>query len=166
MSQSAAGASGKKFQVLNPPNQLKAKVGNGGVDDAAVKRMEAAVQGLRGEFESQAKTESVKLAAAAADLLREPNNIEKRQTVYMLAHELRGQGGTYGYPLITRFGDQLCRYLDAADFLDAKALVVVKAAADAIVVVINNGVAGDGGDIGRQLVAMLDKVVAQVKGEA
>jgi hypothetical protein len=158
--------SAKKFQVLNPPNQLKTKVGNGGVDATAIKRMEAAVQGLRGEFEEQAKIEAVKLAAAAGDLLRNPNDLGKRQTVYMLAHELRGQGGTYGYPLITRFGDQLCRYLDASDFLDAKALVVVKAAADAIAVVINNGVAGDGGDTGRQLVAMLDKVVAQVKGEA
>jgi chemotaxis protein histidine kinase CheA len=128
--------------------------------------MEGAIQGLKGDFEVQAKEDVAKLVVAATALLRAPNDQEKRQTVYMLAHELRGQGGSFGYPLVTRFGDQLCRYLDAADILDAKALVVVKAAADAMAVVINNGVSGDGGDTGRQLVAMLDKVVAQVKGEA
>jgi hypothetical protein len=165
MSQGPAGG-GKKFQVMNPPNLLKSRVGVGGFDPGAVKRMEGAIQGLKGEFEAQAKEDVAKLSAAAGDLLRAPNDQEKRQTVYMLAHELRGQGGSFGYPLVTRFGDQLCRYLDAADILDAKALVVVKAAADAIAVVINNGVSGDGGDTGRQLVSMLDNVVAQVKGEA
>ena len=157
---------GKKFQVMNPPNLLKSRVGTGGFDAGAVKRMEGAIQGLKGEFESQAKADVAKLSAAAGDLLRSPNDQMKRQTVYMLAHELRGQGGTFGYPLITRFGDQLCRYLDATDMLDTKALVVVKAAADAMAVVMVNGVSGDGGETGRQLVAMLDKVVAEVKGEA
>jgi hypothetical protein len=165
MTGSPAGG-GKKFQVMNPPNLLKARVGVGGLDANAIKRMEGAIQGLKGEFETQAKEDVAKLVAAATALLKSPNDQEKRQTVYMLAHELRGQGGSYGYPLVTRFGDQLCRYLDAADILDAKALIVVKAAADAMAVVINNGVAGDGGDTGRQLVAMLDKVVAQMKGEA
>jgi chemotaxis protein histidine kinase CheA len=164
MSQGPAG--GKKFQVMNPPNTLKARVGVGGFDAGAVKRMESAIQNLKGEFEVQAKEHAAQLAAAAAELLRSPKHMEKRQAVYMLAHELRGQGGTFNYPLITRFGDQLCRYLDAADILDAKALVVVKAAADAIAVVTVNGVSGDGGETGRQLVAMLDKAVAQAKGEA
>jgi hypothetical protein len=164
MSQGPAGG-GKKFQVVNPPNMLKARVGVGGLDSGAIKRMEGAIQGLKGDFETQAKADVAKLVVAAAELLRAPNDFEKRQTVYMLAHELRGQGGSFGYPLVTRFGDQLCRYLDAADTLDAKALVVVKAAADAMAVVIVNGVSGDGGDTGRQLVGMLDKLVAQMKGE-
>ena len=97
--------------------------------------------------------------------MAQPNDLAKRDEDYKIAHELRGQGGSYGYPLVTRFGDQVCRYLDAAAGLDAKSLVIVKATADAIAVVINSKVVGDGGDTGRALVAMLDKVLAQVKGE-
>jgi hypothetical protein len=49
--------------------------------------------------------------------------------------------------------------------LDAKSLIIVKAAADAIAVVINSKVVGDGGETGRQLVGMLDKALALAKGE-
>jgi hypothetical protein len=158
-------APGRKFQVINPPNLLKSKVGTGGFAMGAVDKAGKVVEGLRGEFEEIAKVEVVKLVAAATALMSQPNDIAKRDEVYKIAHELRGQGGSYGYPLVTRFGDQLCRYLDAAAGLDAKSLVIVKATADAIGVVINSKVAGDGGDTGRALVAMLDKVLAQVKGE-
>jgi len=160
------GAGGRNFQVLNPPNLLKSKVGTGGFEMGAVERAEKVVESLRGEFEEIAKGEVVKLVAAATALLAAPSDIKKRQEVYMIAHELRGQGGSYGYPLVTRFGDQLCRYLDSTDSLDAKSLIIVKAAADAIAVVINAKVAGDGGDTGRQLVGMLDKALAMAKGEA
>ncbi len=158
-------AAGRKFQVINPPNLLKSKVGSGGFAMGAVDKAAKVIEGLRGEFEEIAKVEVVKLVAAANALVAQPTDLAKRDEVYKIAHELRGQGGSYGYPLVTRFGDQLCRYLDAADGLDAKSLVIVKATADAIAVVINSKVAGDGGDTGRALVAMLDKVLAQVKGE-
>lgn len=158
-------AAGRKFQVLNPPNLLKSKVGSGGFAMGAIDKAAKVIDGLRGEFEEIAKVEVVKLVAAATALMAQPNDLAKRDEVYKIAHELRGQGGSYGYPLVTRFGDQLCRYLDAAAGLDAKSLVIVKATADAIGVVINSKVTGDGGDTGRALVAMLDKVLAQVKGE-
>lgn len=163
MSQGAGG--GRSFQVINPPNLLKQKVGSGGLDANSIKKAEKVFDSLRGEFEEIAKGDVAKLALAAAALLGNPNDIKKRQEVYMLSHELRGQGGSYGYPLVTRFGDQLCRYLDATDMLDAKTLIIVKAAADAIAVVINNKVSGDGGETGRQLVGMLDRAIAMAKGE-
>jgi hypothetical protein len=158
-------AAGRTFQVLNPPNLLKSKVGSGGFAMGAVDKAAKVIEGLRGEFEDIAKVEVVKLVAAAAALMGQPNDLAKRDEVYKIAHELRGQGGSYGYPLVTRFGDQLCRYLEAAAGLDAKRLVIVKATADAIAVVINSKVSADGGDTGRALVDMLDKVLAQIKGE-
>jgi hypothetical protein len=162
---SESSGSGRSFQVINPPNLLKKKVGSGGLEASALKKAEKVFDGLRGEFEEIAGRDVVKLVDAANVLLASPNDLKKRQEVYMIAHELRGQGGSYGYPLVTRFGDQLCRYLDATDMLDAKSLIIVKAAADAIAVVINAKVSGDGGETGRQLVGMLDKALALAKGE-
>jgi hypothetical protein len=162
---SESSGSGRGFQVINPPNLLKKKVGSGGLEPSAIRKAEKVFDGLRGEFEEIAGRDVVKLVDAANVLLANPNDLKKRQEVYMLAHELRGQGGSYGYPLVTRFGDQLCRYLDATDMLDAKSLIIVKAAADAIAVVINSKVVGDGGETGRQLVGMLDKALALAKGE-
>jgi hypothetical protein len=158
-------AAGPNFQIINPPNLLKSKVGAGGFALGAIEKAAKVIEGLRGEFEAIAKVEVVKLVAAANALVAQPNDLAKRDELYKIAHELRGQGGSYGYPLVTRFGDQLCRYLDAAAGLDAKSLVIVKATADAIAIVINSKVSGDGGDTGRSLVDMLDKVLAKIKGE-
>lgn len=163
---SEQGGERRSFQIINPPNALQKKVGSGGVDPAAIRKAEKVFESLRGEFESNAKADVAKLAAAAAAVMANPNDFKKRQEVYMIAHELRGQGGSYGYPLVTKFGDQLCRFLDATDMLDARGLVIVKAAVDAIGVVINSAVLGDGGETGRKLAEMLDKALAQAKGEA
>lgn len=156
----------RSFQIVNPPNALRKKVGTGGVDPSAVKKAEKVFDALRPEFEANARDDVAKLAAASAALMANPHDIKRRQEVYAIAHELRGQGGSYGYPLVTKFGDQLCRYLDATDMLDARGLVIVKAAADAIAVVINSAVVGDGGETGRKLGEMLDKALAMAKGEA
>ena len=158
-------AAGPNVQIINPPNLLKSKVGSGGFAMGSLEKAAKVIEGLRGEFEEIAKVEVVKLVAAANALVAQPNDLAKRDVVYKIAHELRGQGGSYGYPLVTEFGDKLCRYLDAAAVLDAKSLVVVKATADAIAIVINSKVSGDGGDTGRNLVEMLDKVLAKIKGE-
>jgi hypothetical protein len=155
----------RSFKIINPPNHLQKKAGTGGVEPAAVRKAEKVFEHLRPEFEANARDEVARLAAAAAALTANPHDIKKRQEVYMIAHELRGQGGSYGYPLVTKFGDQLCRYLDATDILDARSLVIVKAAADAIAVVINSAVVGDGGETGRKLGEMLDKALAMAKGE-
>jgi len=95
-------AAGRKFQVINPPNLLKSKVGSGGFALGAVDKAAKVIDGLRGEFEEIAKVEVVKLVAAAAALMAQPNDLAKRDEVYKIAHELRGQGGSYGYPLVTR----------------------------------------------------------------
>ena len=155
----------RKFQIINPPNLLKSKVGGGGFALGVLEKAAKVLESLRGEFEELAKSEVEKLVAAANVLVANPSDLASRDEVYKIAHELRGQGGSYGYPLVTEFGDKLCRYLDAAAVLDAKSLVVVKATANAIAVVINSKISGDGGDTGRALVAMLAQVLAQVKGE-
>ena len=35
---------------------------------------------------------------------------EKVAAIYEIAHDRKGQGGTFGYPLITNFGDPLNEY--------------------------------------------------------
>ncbi len=56
MSQGSGG--GRSFQVLNPPNLLKQKVGSGGLDANAIKKAEKVFDSLRGEFEELATTSS------------------------------------------------------------------------------------------------------------
>lgn len=83
------------------------------------------------------------------------------EEINLLAHELRGQGGTFGYPLISMFGKMLfectgegCKETDAA-------VEIVKCHIDAMRAVLRDKVAGDGGETGRALLKHLKHAVAE-----
>ena len=82
----------------------------------------------------------------------------------VLAHEMKGQGGTFGYPLITTFGSSLHQFTAGdAPRTDAH-LEIVKAIIDAMRAVIKDRIEGDGGEIGRQLKEALKRVIAKQLG--
>ena len=69
-----------------------------------------------------------------------------------IAHELKGQGGTFGYPLISVFGkslNELCEK-EGGSPTDNQ-LEIVKAHIDVMKAVIKDRVSGDGGDLGDAL---------------
>lgn len=81
------------------------------------------------------------------------------EAINLTAHELRGEGGTFGYPLITLFGKSLYDATGAGCRQDDAALEVVKAHIDAMRAVIRDRVAGDGGETGRDLYRALQQAI-------
>ncbi len=79
----------------------------------------------------------------------------------VLAHEIKGQGGTFGYPLITTFGGLLFDFTSGGAARTDYHIEIVKAIIDAIRAVINNRIGGDGGQIGRDLQAALKGLIAK-----
>ena len=73
-----------------------------------------------------------------------------------MAHDLKGQGGTFGYPLISKTSDSLFNFTEEMDgkILDNH-VEIVKAHVDVMKAVINGRVEGDGGDIGKALMQEL-----------
>ncbi len=81
------------------------------------------------------------------------------EQINLLAHELRGQGGTFGYPLITIFGKMLYECTGKGCRGDDTAVDIVKAHIDAMRAVLREKIAGDGGEVGRALMEMLKEAV-------
>lgn len=82
-------------------------------------------------------------------------------TINRIAHELRGQSGTFDYPLITSFAKslyQVTREHDGKISVNQRRLI--SAHIDAIRTVFHNRITGDGGDVGRDLLA---EIAAAVK---
>lgn len=74
------------------------------------------------------------------------------QAFYRLAHDMKGQGGTFGYPLLTHIGEVLCRM--TADRRDAgeTEVGVLRAHLDAARRIMTDRIEGDGGAEGDRLV--------------
>ena len=80
--------------------------------------------------------------------------------INQIAHELRGQGGIFDYPLITAFGKTL---FEATIDTDAKItenrLKLIEAHIDAIRLVFTKKVRGKGGEVGTALLKDIDRAV-------
>lgn len=104
-----------KYQVINPPNMLQAKVGRKlqGNEDDFLRNAEKALEALQGEFTHWLGEDIQKLVDASKAFFAEPTSDEKYQTLRCAAHDLKGLGVTYEYPLITSFAAALNSLLDA-----------------------------------------------------
>lgn len=79
--------------------------------------------------------------------------------LYGIAHNIKGQGGSFGYPLVTRIGHSLCSLTrQERDFSDAD-LGVIQAHIDALRLILNKEIKGEGGEVGPKLAARLESMV-------
>ncbi|HEY0267557.1 MAG TPA: Hpt domain-containing protein [Rhizomicrobium sp.] len=100
------------IELFMPPNMLKAKVGGGlgGIDMAAMKRAEAAMDGLKSEFGDWIADDVRALVAARARHAKTPD-AESRAALLRAAHDIKGQAPTFNYPLIARVAASLSRLI-------------------------------------------------------
>ncbi len=80
-----------------------------------------------------------------------------------IAHDLKGQGGTFGYPLITSFATSLYRFSSMKTDVEDHHVEIIKSHIDAMRAVIRDRVSGDGGTIGVELARGLDEVIKRYK---
>lgn len=148
------------YQMITPPNNLKAKVGPGkGVDAQTLERAQALVNEMAGDFELRAADEAdhiLKLAEIAETDASE----ERMVDIFRIGHELKGQGGTFGYPLITKIGGSLCRYIELVGDDNPIDLEVIRAHALALRAVAGNKIAGDGGPVEKRVLGELERLLS------
>ncbi|TAK49396.1 MAG: Hpt domain-containing protein [Xanthobacteraceae bacterium] len=106
-------------QVITPPNRLGAYVRRAaqGDRDDPVARAEHALQKLSVQFDDWMNVECDRLAAAHETVLRAGFTPEHSGALYRAAHDIKGAGGTYGYPAAAIAAESLCRIIDHAPVL-------------------------------------------------
>lgn len=86
------------------------------------------------------------------------------QAVFRISHEMKGQGGSFGYPLVSDIAHSLCKFLDTADESQPKTVDVVEAHVQALNLIIKSRMAGDGGKVGDELLTGLLDAAEKVAG--
>lgn len=158
MSEAAKDGNGA-YEVITPPNKLKAKVGIGkGIDPKMLERAQQLVDSMAGEFEERA-AEEASLILKLADLAETEDGEDRVIEMFRIGHELKGQGGTFGYPLISRIGGSLCRYIESVEEHDMVDLNVIRAHGQALRLVASQKIVGDGGPVEKQLLGELDRLL-------
>ena len=146
------------------PNSLKEKAGGGFVGPAEIPQhllLEAEEEMERGadDFSVWALDYVKQLSDLCKLALKDEKGLDRSKIfadIHLLALELRGQGGTFGYPLITTFGKMLYDATTSGCRQDENAVEIVKSHIDAMRAVLREKVEGDGGEIGQAMVASLN----------
>lgn len=144
-------------------NTLRLKVGGrfGAIDPNAIAKAEAALKSLSGNFAQWLQDEVVKLENARARVRADGVNAETMEQLYLRAHDLKGLGATYEFPLITRIAASLCRLIDDKDKRLSAPMTLIDAHIDAIKASVRDSIKTDEHPTGRALILELERKVAE-----
>jgi hypothetical protein len=155
------------YQVVNPPNKLAQKVPRSGGPhiDEIVKRAEAGLRELQEHNEAWIREDLARLEAAwktASEASEDAPGTAGE--IHAISHEIKGHGATFEYPLIGLVAESLCALIPEGGHPTARHLHLVHLHLDAMKLVINQNMTGDGGEKGLEMIAMLRAAVEKARG--
>ncbi|RZJ03924.1 MAG: Hpt domain-containing protein [Brevundimonas sp.] len=150
-------------QVIRPPNTLRLKVGGnfGGIDALAIAKAEEALKAMSSQFGQWLEDEIVKLDKAQTDIREQGYTTATAEALYFRAHDLKGLGTTYHYPLVTRMAGSLCKMMDDPVKRMAAPMLLLDAHIDAIKAVVRDKIQTADHPTGKMLVETLEARVAE-----
>lgn len=126
---------------------------------AALAEAEAAVALFAGRFRDAFRADIVEARASLAIARKTPGEAKDRlRRIFTICHDIKGQGATFGYALLTRIAAPVCDVLRSPVALTARDYAIVEAHLAALQFVIDRALAGDGGEIGVALTAQLARL--------
>lgn len=122
------------------------------------KAAQAALSDLSDKFPAWACGDVQKMKeylAEATGMFDEKRTQFIRQDFYTKAHDLKGQGTTFGYPLITDIAAHICRFITEKNNISSSDLAVLKKDTRFLETVLWKKLKGDGGIKGAQILEEL-----------
>ncbi len=128
--------------------------------EAVLARAQAAVADLAKNYAPSTIADLDRCAALLKRAREDPAaRASSVKDLYGIAHNIKGQGGSFGFPLVTRIGHSLCTLVrQERDFSDAD-LGVIQAHLDALRLILTKDIKGEGGEIGAKLATRLENMV-------
>lgn len=155
-------------KYIVPPNNLRKKQIDAGVtltiDPALVGAAESKIMAMKNEYLGWVVGDLNKLSEACDVAIKDKDKrAEHVDTLYTRAAEIKGQGGSFGFPLVTTVGNQLCRYIEIqGNNLSDAQMEVVKLHVETLRIVIQQRMDGDGGAMGQKLLTGLSLALKKV----
>lgn len=155
-------------QIIQPPNLLRAKIGTKpGPDlDRIVAQAETALDGLKDQYETWIRDylDAIVKALDEARASHPPDPAAIAQ-IRKISHELKGQGETFGYPLLTQSGHMLHGLIDKDERLASRNLSLIAAYVDFMNLVVKNEVHDMVGLDAAQLMSALETATKKLLKE-
>jgi len=153
----------EKAEIIKPPNNLRDKVsvtGPGVVDEAMLKKGEQVIADMAGSYLEWMQEDLAKIQAAYETLATGDGDIKSNMdAVFKVSLDIKGQGGSFNYDLMTAIGGELCNLIEKLGKEPGRSEIeAVKIHIDAMHLVIQNRMTGNGGAQGKAILMGIQKV--------
>lgn len=155
-------------RILPPDFSLKRKIGmdiklSEIFTPERIAAAQEAIDETRSEFVEWAQRDLMELEHAYRAIQRNEtdNKLLKADKIRKLAFSLKCQSGTFGFDLGSSVAKSLYDFFNKHQALDADEMLVLRKHLDALQVIFQQNIQGDGADIGQELMATLDKLTAK-----
>lgn len=115
--------------MVKPPSRIADKVPKRGgpSPEAAITRALGMAEDLIVNYQDWAIDDLQALWQEFQDAVAEKGEASDHiERMFNLTHEIRGQGGTFGYPLVSTVGDSLCKFLENKTALQPLDLEIIR----------------------------------------
>lgn len=165
-------ADNEKPEIITPPDTMKIKIAMGGpnaVDVAALERAEKVIANMADSYLDWVEEDLNKIQASLDNLVKngDTDRTKNLERVFAIAHDMKGQGGSFGFELITAVGNNLCRLIDRIDdtVLAEVQNEAIRIHVDAMKLIITSRMRGDGGDQGSAIMDGVQQMVLKLVPE-
>lgn len=157
---------GEKAEIIAQPVSLRDKISL--VPEGDPDPIEAADQAVADQADTyldNARDQLVELRETFDGSMAEPTSRpDALRGIFTVAHNLKGQGKSFGYDMITDIAASLCEILRDRTEIGESGMKVVKIHIDALGVVFDHDLRGDGGTQGRMLLDRLSGLAGSRAG--
>ena len=120
-------------EVITPPHELRKAVALAAAgDDDPVARAEAALFQLSSEFGAWMHSECERLEAARQDARHQGITERTHEVLFRVAHDIKGEAATFGYPAAAGVAESLCRLLEHTPEIGRIPIALVDQHVDAV----------------------------------
>lgn len=151
--------------LVQPEGTLQDKVaivGDGEMDFSAA---DDVIENLAVDFVDRLPDEIERIQLALTTLIGDPNGESHKTVLFRLVHDLKGQAGTFDYNLISVIGNDLCRFIERDIPMTPRRLKVAGYYVEAMKVVSEKKITGDGNEFGMRMVDTLHSMTQKVLNE-
>lgn len=132
--------------------------------ESLIAQAEAAVEALRDTYRLQLSADVAELEAIWSRFEEGASVEETLEALHAVAHNIKGQGGSFGYDLVTDIGASFCDYLRSAERHSPEELNIVHMHIRMLKTVSEHDISGDGGETGQRIVEKLKALTGRDDG--
>jgi hypothetical protein len=150
----------RSVEFIPVPHDLKEKVGTGGLDQTVLERAQAIIDNNSFDFTPEAQRQLSAIREGIYMCQTQRNRFDTDSLIAIIAHpamQLKANGATFGFPIVTKIADLLIRFIEVLDEIDEESIDVISGFSTALNAVIVGQIKGYGGKDGAGLYDALEQ---------